>query len=81
MGILQVTPGREREQNADETSLLSPAGQVFVKLNTLFEPGESLRWLGARQTSLGGTPMELIEQGHADRVLRLLTRLEEGVHV
>ncbi|MBV9852224.1 MAG: DUF2384 domain-containing protein [Armatimonadetes bacterium] len=81
MSTLQVTPGREREQSAAEAPLLSPAGQVLIKLNTLFEPGESLRWLGARQASLEGTPMELIEQGHADRVLRLLTRLEEGVHV
>ena len=58
---------------------LSPARQVLTKLNDLFEPSESLRWLGTRQARLGGSPMELIEQGQADRVLRMLIRLEEGV--
>ena len=70
-----------QQPNSDweDVRSLSPARQVLIKLEGLFEPSESLRWLGTRQTRLGGSPMELIERGQADRVLQTLIRLEEGI--
>ena len=57
----------------------SAAAQVLEKLNGLFLPSESLRWLGTPQARLGGSPIELIERGQAERILHLLIRLEEGI--
>jgi hypothetical protein len=65
----------------EDASVSSPARQVLFKLEGLFDPAESLRWLGTRQARLGGSPMELVERGQADRVLQLLIRLEEGTHI
>lgn len=58
----------------------SVADQVLAKLDSIFEPNDGLQWLGTPHPDLGGSPIELIETGHADRVLRMLLRLEEGVH-
>jgi hypothetical protein len=68
------------DADVEDTPVSSPARQVLFKLEGLFDPAESLRWLGTRQARLGGSPMELIERGQADRVLQLLIRLEEGTH-
>lgn len=59
----------------------SVADQVLAKLTALVEPEEGFRWLRTPQARLGGSPIDLIERGHADRVLRMLLRLEEGIHV
>lgn len=55
------------------------SAQIQQKLDTLFPAAEGRRWLDTSQQPLGGSPRELIARGEAERVLRLLIRLEQGI--
>jgi len=55
--------------------------QVIIKLTTLLEAEECLRWLATPQADREGSPIDLIERGQAERLLHRLIRLEEGIHV
>lgn len=52
--------------------------QVQRKLEALFPAAEGRRWLDTPQETLGGSPRELLARGEGERILRLLTRLEQG---
>ncbi len=71
-----------RTQQLAQAPLVSapkPEAQIQQKLDSLFPPEERRRWLEARQERLHGSPQELIERGEAERVLRILIRLEQGI--
>lgn len=54
-------------------------GQIQRKLETLFPPAEARRWLETAQPQFDGSPRDLMARGEAERVLRVLTRLEQGI--
>ena len=60
-------------------SALTLGGQIQSKLESLFPPAEARRWLGTPQPQFEGSPRELMARGEAERVLRVLTRLEQGI--
>ena len=54
---------------------------IKESLEALFEPKEIRRWLHTPKSMFAGkTPIEIIAKGEADRILEILTRLEEGIH-
>jgi len=56
--------------------------QVTEKLYRLFEEEEAKRWLFSPHKKFDmKRPIDVIIQGDAGRVLDILNRLEEGVHV
>ncbi|MCI0696019.1 SIR2 family protein [candidate division KSB1 bacterium] len=56
--------------------------EVENKLNSLFEPAEGQRWLHTPLAMLDGRrPIDLITHGDADRIMQILVRLEEGIHI
>lgn len=55
--------------------------QVQRKLDTLFPPAEGRRWLDTAQPQFGASPRELLARGEGERVLRVLTRLEQGISI
>ena len=77
----RVAARSQRPKLISKTTALTSAEawQIEQKLNALFPPAESLRWLAEPQAQLGGSPQELIERGEVDRILRLLVRLEQGI--
>jgi len=54
-------------------------GQIQSKLESRFPPAEVRRWLETPQPQFEGSPRELMARGEAERVLRVLTRLEQGI--
>ena len=54
-------------------------GQIQRKLEALFPSAEARRWLETPQPPLDGSPRDLMIRGEAERVLRVLTRLEQGI--
>ncbi len=71
---------RERQLAPAKTAAApTPEAQIQQKLDALFPPGESRRWLDTCQDQLGSSPREMIDQGQAERVLRILIRLEQGI--
>ncbi|MEO7719634.1 MAG: hypothetical protein ABIY70_25805 [Capsulimonas sp.] len=64
---------------APNTLTSATVRQIQAKLNSLFEPTESRRWLEAKLPILEDrSPLELIEAGQSIRLLHMLIRLEEG---
>jgi hypothetical protein len=59
-----------------------PLQQVREMLNGLVTREEGERWLRAPVTIFEGRrPIDLIDEGEADRVIQILECLEEGSHV
>ncbi len=65
--------------SARPASNLAVEVQIQRKLEALFPPAEARHWLDTAQPLLDGSPRELIARGEAERVLRVLTRLEQGI--
>ena len=53
--------------------------QVRRLLAAGFPPAEVRRWLETPQPQFEGSPRELMARGDAERILRVLTRLEQGI--
>ena len=53
--------------------------KVMHLLAALFPTAEGQHWLDTPQPHLGGSPRELLARGDGEKVLRLLTRLEQGI--
>jgi hypothetical protein len=55
---------------------------VVERLADLYEPDEARLWLFSRQKLLDGQiAADLIQQGHADKVINVIRQIEEGVYV
>ncbi len=55
---------------------------VVERLADLYEPDEARLWLFSRQKLLDGkVAADLIQQGHADSVIKVIQQIEEGVFV
>lgn len=55
---------------------------IVEQLADLYEPREARLWLFSRQKLLdGATPAELIQRGQAAKVIEVVDRLRDSVHV
>jgi len=66
----------------DTQKLLLDLEYIADQLSDFYEPADVRLWLFSRQRLLGGKiPAELIQQGRANDVIRVIDQLRDGVFV
>jgi hypothetical protein len=56
--------------------------EIRQKLDSVFRPSEGRRWLTTPLDIFeGDRPVDLIARGEGERVMQMLVRIEEGIHV
>lgn len=58
------------------------AKEILEKLHSVFRPSEGYRWIDTPLDIFEGErPIDLIRRGKGYRVMQMLVRIEEGIHV
>lgn len=62
--------------------LLLDLDYIVDQLSDFYEPLEARLWLYSRQRLLdGGRPVDFIQQGKADDIIRVLDQLRDGIYL
>ena len=73
--------GKAYPQHGKEKVLLE-LEYIIDQLSDFYEPTEARQWMFSRQKLLDGqAPAELIQTGHIDDVLRLVSQIRDAAHL
>jgi len=86
LGVRPETVSRWNQGKAfpqpDKQKLLLDLEYIIDQLSDLYEPDEARLWMFSRQKLLNGKiPAELIQAGHAEKVIQMIDQLRDGVFV
>jgi uncharacterized protein (DUF2384 family) len=82
--LLELIFGKKTSGSREDADSANRAecARILKKLDSVFRPSEGRRWLTTPLDIFeGDRPIDLIARGEGERVMQMLVRIEEGIHV